>query len=87
VKWNDETLGELLSSLPPAPEHLVARVKDLPMHVEGDPNGSDHQEDAGSGSGSDSALDYPLGFGNDGPSDEFEPPSGDEDIGSSPEGV
>jgi len=81
VKWNDETLGELLSSLPPVPDHLVARVKDLPMHVEGDPNGSDHQEDAGS----DSAWDDPVGFEHDGPADEFEPSSGDEDIGSSPE--
>ena len=83
MKWNDETLGELLSSLPPAPEHLVARLKDLPMHVEGDPNGSDHQEDAGS----DSALDDPLGFGNDGPADEFEPSSSDDDLGSSAEDV
>ena len=83
MKWNDETLGELLRSLPPVPDHLVARVKDLPMHVEGDPNGSDHQE----GAGSDSALDDPVGFGHDGPADEFEPPSGDEDIGSSPEEV
>lgn len=85
MKWNDETLGELLRSLPAAPEHLVARAKDLPMHVEGDFNGSDHQEDAGWDS--DPALDDPLGFENDGPADEFEPSSGDDDIGSPPEEI
>ena len=79
MKWDDETLGELLSSLPPVPEHLVARVKDLPMHVEGDPDGSDPH------AGLDSALDDPLGFGNERPADEFEPSSGDEDVGSTPE--
>ena len=36
MNWSDEKLGDLLRSLPSAPEHLVERVKGLPSHLGGE---------------------------------------------------
>jgi len=65
MRWADETLEELLRSLPPAPDRLVAHAKEVPAYFGADPPDAEvddgASDDHGFDDGSAPYTEDPLG--------------------------
>ena len=62
MRWADETLEELLRSLPPAPDRLVAHAKEVPAYFGADPPDAEVDDGASDDHGFDDGASDDHGF-------------------------